>query len=74
MDAPQSSQIWAVPQQIVEDPATGMTLQFSVSPSGEQTLTVIGDLPLGNREFIFARDGSLAGTGLAPLHSPAALA
>ena len=60
--------------QIVEDAATSMTLQFSLSPLGEQTLTVIGDLPPGNREFIFARDGSLAGTGLAPLHSPAVLA
>jgi len=62
----QGSQVWAVLPQIVVDPATGMTLNFSVSSSGELILTLIGDLPFGNREFIFARDGNLAGTGLLP--------
>jgi GTP:adenosylcobinamide-phosphate guanylyltransferase len=66
MDATHGSQAWTVLPQVIEDPASGLTLQFSVSRSGEPMLTVSGDLPLGNREFIFARDGSLAGTGLAP--------
>ncbi len=66
MDATHATQAWAVLPQVIEDPATGLTLQFAISPSGELILTVCGDLPLGNREFIFARDGSLAGTGLAP--------
>lgn len=66
MDATHGSQAWTVLPQVIEDPATGLILQFAVSRSGELTLTVSGDLPLGNREFIFASDGSLAGTGLAP--------
>jgi hypothetical protein len=70
MDTPKNSpkalQAWTVLPQIVVDPATGMTLNFSVSPSGELILTVMGDMPLGNREFIFGRDGNLAGTGLLP--------
>lgn len=66
MDATHAPQAWTVLPQVIEDPATGLTLQFAVSPSGELTLTVCGALPLGNRQFIFARDGSLAGTGLAP--------
>jgi hypothetical protein len=66
MDAAHDSQAWTVLPQVIEDPATGLILQFAVSRSGELTLTVSGDLPLGNREFIFASDGSLAGTGLAP--------
>lgn len=66
MDASDGSQAWTVLPQVIDDPATGLTLQFAVSPSGELILTVSGDLPLGNREFIFARDGSLAGTGVVP--------
>ena len=66
MDALQAAPSWTVLPQVIDDPATGLTLQFRVSANGELTLTVIGDLPLGNREFIFASDGSLAGTGFAP--------
>lgn len=66
MDTLSAAPSWTVLPQVIDDPASGLTLQFSVSAHGELTLTVIGELPPGNREFIFAQDGSLAGTGLAP--------
>ena len=50
-------------EQIIEDQVTGLTLQFSQTPSGETRLYLFGDLPLGNREFHFDNTGALAGTG-----------
>lgn len=53
-------------EQIIEDPVTGLTFQFEVTPSGEARMRVYGDsLKLGNRDFAFDTDGELAGTGTA---------
>jgi hypothetical protein len=55
---------WTVIEQIVEDPASGLTLQFSVTSAGEFRLTVCSDtLPFANRDFVFGTDGKLEGTG-----------
>ena len=53
-----------IKEQYINDPATGLTLIFEVVPSGEGRLHILGDnLPLGNRDFQFSKDGSLVGTG-----------
>jgi hypothetical protein len=53
-------------EQIIEDQATGLTLQFEATPSGEIRLRIFGDiLRFGNRDFAFDTHGELAGTGTA---------
>lgn len=54
---------WTIKQQIVEDVATGITLQFEVAPNGTKRLRLFGDLPFGNREIIFDQEGNEAGSG-----------
>lgn len=55
---------WKVKEQIIEDPVSGLTIQFEVMPDGESRLRIYGDsLPLGNREIIFDADGHEAGGG-----------
>lgn len=56
---------WSVREQIIEDPASGLTFQFEVMPDGSPRLRVFGDLPFGNREFVFNADGEEAGAGTA---------
>ena len=56
---------WVVEEQIVEDPASGLTLQFEVLPNGHCALRIFGDLPFGNRELIFDEEGHEAGAGTA---------
>lgn len=64
MPAKPDGKVWAVVEQIVEDPASGLTFQFEVMPNGESRLRIFGDsLPLGNREIIFDRNGEEAGAG-----------
>lgn len=59
-----------IKEQIIEDPASGLTLMFSAYPDREGEppqckLRICGDaLPLGNRDFIFY-DGELGATGTA---------
>jgi hypothetical protein len=54
---------WIVLEQIVEDPATGLTFQFEVTPDGEPRLRLFGEkLPFGNREIHFDRIGMEAGS------------
>jgi hypothetical protein len=55
----------AILEQIIEDPASGLTFQFERMPDGRTRLCVFGDLPLGNREFIFDEQGALGATGTA---------
>ncbi|MCI0703586.1 MAG: hypothetical protein L0241_21100 [Planctomycetia bacterium] len=58
--------LWVVREQIVEDPASGLTLQFEVDPSGNMRLRIFGDtLPYGNREILFDKNGEEAGAGTA---------
>ena len=50
-------------EQIVEDPATGLILQFECK-DGRTRLVIAGaSLPFGNREIIFDRDGKEAAAG-----------
>ena len=50
-------------EQIVEDPATGLILQFECN-DGRMRLVIAGaSLPYGNREIIFDKDGREAAAG-----------
>ncbi|HYD56293.1 MAG TPA: hypothetical protein VEB41_05255 [Burkholderiales bacterium] len=53
----------AIREQIVEDPATGLVLQFECN-DGRPRLVIAGDsLPFGNREILFDAEGREAGAG-----------
>lgn len=56
---------WTVKEQIIEDPASGLTIQFEVMPSSTARfrLRIFGDLPFGNREILFDCEGQEAGSG-----------
>ncbi len=57
---------WSIKEQIVEDPATGLTLQFEVVPDSDAPfqLRIFGEaLPFGNREILFGQSGKEAGGG-----------
>jgi len=56
---------FTISEQIVEDPVSGLTLQFECLRNGEFAINIYGELPLGNRTLIFNEDGELAGTGTA---------
>lgn len=52
-----------VREQIIEDEATGLVLQFECQ-HGRMRLVISGNsLPVGNREILFDRDGCEAGSG-----------
>ena len=52
-----------VREQIVEDDASGLILQFECS-NGRTRLIIVGDaLPFGNREILFDDDGREAAAG-----------
>jgi hypothetical protein len=54
-----------IKEQVINDLVTGLTLIFRVTPSGEARLHLLGDnLPFGNRDFQFDKNGKLAGTGM----------
>lgn len=54
----------SIKEQIINDMVTELTLIFSVTPNGEARLQLLGDnLPFGNRDFQFDKNGRLAGTG-----------
>jgi len=55
--------VCGIREQIVEDIATGLILQFECS-NGRTRLVIAGpDLPFGNREIHFDSDGREAGAG-----------
>lgn len=57
---------WTVKEQIIEDPASGLTIQFEVVSNDEESpfrLRLFGDLPYGNRELLFSCDGKKTGGG-----------
>ena len=60
-----AARAWTIQEQIVEDPASGLVFQFEVLPKGQFALRVFGDVPFGNREIIFNRDGCEMCTGSA---------
>ena len=58
-------QDWTIKEQIIEDPVTGLTFQFERLPSGRMMLHLFGkSLQFGNRHFVFAEDGTEAGSGV----------
>jgi len=64
--------VCSIREQIVEDPATGLILQFECA-NGRTRLIVAGAaLPLGNREIVFDGDGreSSAGTLVGEFRRP----
>lgn len=57
------AQQWTVTEQIIDD-ASGLTIQFEVTPSGERRLILYGEiLPFGNRSIAFDLDGQHVGAG-----------
>lgn len=60
-----NAQYFKIKEQIVEDLATGLTFQFSYMPETDAPfrLKIFGDLPYGNREILFDREGNEAGSG-----------
>lgn len=53
-------------EQIVEDAATGLVLQFECI-DGRPRVVIAGDsLPYGNREILFDSEGRVAGAGTLP--------
>ncbi len=54
-------------EQIIEDPVTGLTFQFVSMPDSDAPvrLRVFGDMPYGNREILFDKNGDEAGAGTA---------
>jgi hypothetical protein len=58
-----NGEICHVLEQIIEDEASGLTLQFECL-NGRTRLLIAGDsLPFGNREIHFDREGREAGAG-----------
>ena len=59
---------WMIVEQIVEDPVSGLTLQFETNPesSAPFRLRIFGNLPYGNREILFDADGEEAAAGTYP--------
>ena len=57
--------MWSVKEQLIEDPVSGLAIQFERLSCGSTRLRLFGDLPFGNREFIFDDDGEEAGAGTA---------
>ena len=52
-----------VKEQIVEDHATGLVLQFECTDSGMRLVIAGKSLPFGNREIIFDTEGREAASG-----------
>jgi len=57
---------WKIREQIIEDPATGLSIQFEALPDGEFAIRLFGEcIRFGNREFVFDTHGEFAGAGTA---------
>ena len=58
------AQTLKIKEQLINDAVTDLMLIFRVTPSGEARLHISGsNLPYGNRDFQFNKDGELVGTG-----------
>lgn len=60
--------ICQIKEQIIEDPASGLTFQFVLCDDGTSRMCVYGDLPFGNREIYFDAQGEEGGAGTALLN------
>ena len=55
---------WTIKEQIIEDPVSGLAIQFEVMPDGDRRLRLFGSsLRFGNRELVFNEGGKMAGSG-----------
>ncbi len=64
--------MWVIREQIIEDRASGLTLQFVHMPQSDAPyrLRIHGEgLPFGNREILFDENGVEAGAGTALVNS-----
>ena len=52
-------------EQIIEDEVSGLTIQFELRDNGTTKMTIYGNLPYGNREFIFDSNGEEGAAGVA---------
>ena len=52
-------------EQIIEDPVSGLTLQFEIRDNETTKLLIYGDLPYGNRELVFDQQGEMTASGVA---------
>jgi len=58
------TRVFSIKEQVVEDSATGLTIEFKAREDGEFRLCLSGSvLPLGNREIHFSRSGDYVGAG-----------
>ncbi len=57
--------LWQIREQIIEDPVSGLMVKFEMGEDGMARLSIYGDLPYGNRQFIFDHTGREAGAGTA---------
>ena len=57
----------AINEQIIEDAVSGLTFQFISMPDSDAParLRIFGNLPHGNREILFDKNGNEAGGGTA---------
>ncbi|HEX2567304.1 MAG TPA: hypothetical protein VHL85_10630, partial [Burkholderiales bacterium] len=53
----------SIREQIVEDPATGLILQFECQNNHTRLVIAGASLPFGNREIIFDKEGKEAAAG-----------
>ncbi len=62
-----SGALCAIREQIIDDPVSGLAFQFLLVPGSDAPvrLRVFGNLPHGNREFLFDHRGNEAGAGTA---------
>ena len=51
-------------EQIIEDPVSGLTLQFELRDDGSTQLRIVGNIPFGNRDFVFDDTGAEVGAGV----------
>ena len=75
MGMKEDCQTWTIKEQLIEDLSTGLTLEFEVVADDLEApfrLKISGDLPFGEREIMFGRDGKEACSAmvLAGLSSP----
>mgnify|MGYP001176983135 CR=1 FL=1 len=58
---------FTIKEQIIEDPVSGLTFKFEYRPNSDAPykLQIFGDLPHGNREFVFDAEGNEVGAGVA---------
>ena len=55
---------WTIKEQIIEDPVSGLAIQFEVMPDGDRRLRLFGSiLRFGNRELVFNESGKMSGSG-----------